>query len=46
MKITEEAFIENLYLQVNVILPAYNIIKKAWINRENFHPSKQLLYFE
>ena len=46
MKITEQAFVHKLYGQVNIVLPAKEVVKEAWDSRESFHASKQFIWFE
>jgi uncharacterized UPF0160 family protein len=46
MKICEEEFLRQVYHQVVIKLPAYEIVKKAFDDREKFHPSGLFLYFD
>lgn len=46
MKIAEEEFLQQLRGLTQYLMPAFDIVKKAWDQREQFHESKQILFFE
>ena len=46
MKICEKQFIQNLYNQVNIILPARKIVERSWDKKEEFHKSGELIFIE
>ena len=46
MRICEEELLWSLKISVMVRLPAYNLVKRAFDDRENFHASKQILLMD
>lgn len=46
MKICEKAFIHKLYAEIQINLPAREIIERAFHNREKFHPSKEIIWLD
>jgi uncharacterized UPF0160 family protein len=46
MKVAEAEFLRIIYGQVVIKLPAYEIVKKAYDSRHEFHQSGSFLYFE
>jgi uncharacterized UPF0160 family protein len=46
MRIAEEEFLYQLKGLTQSLMPAYDLVKKAWDEREAFHESKQILFFE
>lgn len=46
MKIAEEEFLWSLWGTVMVKMPAYDLVKKAFDERANFHASKEIMFME
>ena len=46
MKICEKQFIQNLYNQVNIILPARKIVERSWDKKEEFHKTGELIFID
>lgn len=46
MRLTEEELIWNLKDLTQSRLPAYEVVKKAWDERINFHKSGEIIFFE
>ena len=46
MKMTEQAFVHELYGKVMIIMPAQALVQQAWDNKDAFHKSGQFLWFE
>jgi len=46
MSICEEELLSNLYTNLKVFRPAYSLVKKAFEEKDSFHPCGEFIFFE
>ena len=46
MKLCEEEFLWAIKKIVKLNMPAHDIVKEAILQRENFHPTKEVIFLE